>query len=148
MINDHTSFEIVTSSWFEPRDARLAIIGISRGVPRRQPSGYRRYSKLYPGPWFKSVDAQEFCDRYFAEVLGKLDPARVVEDLRAMARGRTAVLVCYEPPPPDKQWCHRALVSAWLMQTLGLAVPELGHEEKGYGWCHPKLDPLLGVSRP
>ena len=39
--------------------------------------------------------------------------------------------------------CHRGLVSAWLHDLLGLEVPELFHEEKGFGWQHPKLPPEL-----
>ena len=42
-----------------------------------------------------------------------------------------------------RRWCHRALVSAWLSDTLGLIVPELGHEDRGHGWSHPKLHPTL-----
>jgi hypothetical protein len=135
--------QIFTSSWFVPRATDCLIIGISRGTPRGQKAGYRRYPKLSPGPWFRSIDPQEFCSRYFEEVLAQLDPATVVAELTAMAGQRKAVLVCYEPPPPDERWCHRALVSAWLWSTLGLAVPELGCECEGVGWQHPKLHPSL-----
>jgi hypothetical protein len=30
-------------------------------------------------------------------------------------------------------------VSAWLSDTLGLEVVEVGHEQLGCGWRHPKL---------
>jgi len=52
-------------------------------------------------------------------------------------------MVCWEHPPPSPSWCHRALVSAWLFKTIGVAVPEVGHEDAGFGWQHPKLHPTL-----
>jgi hypothetical protein len=72
-----------------------------------------------------------------------LDAQEVVNDLIARANGQIPVLVCFEPPPPDPQWCHRGLVSAWLHDELGLRIPEVGHEDLGFGWAHPKLDPCL-----
>ena len=58
---------IATSSWFTQLDpVRYARIGISRGVPRAQ-SGYRRYPKLNPGPWFNSVANDEYRRRYYDE---------------------------------------------------------------------------------
>ncbi|MFZ1101313.1 MAG: hypothetical protein WAN86_00250 [Hyphomicrobiaceae bacterium] len=58
-----------------------------------------------------------------------------------MAGDRTSTLLCWEPPEPDPKWCHRALVSVWLWENLGLEVPELGQEHEGFGWSHPKLHP-------
>ena len=130
-----------TSCWFTPKPAGHVGIGISRGVPK----GFGHlptYLALAPGPWFKSCSSpQEYAERYFAEILGKLDPHQVVLDLQRLAGGDEPVLVCWEHPPPAAAWCHRALVSAWLSDTLGLIVPELGH--KGHGWSHPKLHPTL-----
>jgi hypothetical protein len=118
----------------------FARIGISRGLPRGLPGGYRRYPRLAPGAWFKSEpDPRVWARRYFDEILAKLDPARVVRELMEMVPGQVPVLLCFEPPPPDPRFCHRALVSAWLHDTLGLQVFELGHEELGCGWSHPKL---------
>jgi hypothetical protein len=79
----------------------------------------------------------------FAEVLSRLDQKAVVSALEAAADGGISTLLCFEAPPPDPAWCHRALVSAWLFDELGLAVPEFGHEALGYGWQHPKLHPSL-----
>lgn len=130
---------ILTSSWFTPLPAGCLKIGISRGTPRGMPAGYRRYPKLAPDRWFNSVSPAEYQQRYFDEILGKLDPAEVVHDLVAMSNGKVPVLVCYEKPPPDMGWCHRALCSAWLHDTVGIEVFELGHETCGCGWKHPKL---------
>jgi len=130
---------VTTSSWISPLPADHVRIGISRSTPRGL-SGYRRYAKLYPGPWFKScASPTEYRDRYFAEILGKLDPQQTVAALTEIAAGGIPTLVCWEGPPPAEAWCHRALVSAWLHDELGIEVRELSHP--GHGWSHPKLHP-------
>jgi hypothetical protein len=134
---------IKTSSWFTKLTARHVRIGCSRGVPH-QIGTYLNYRPLAPGPWFKScATAEEYRHRYFAEILSKLDASRVVSDLAMMADGGIPTLLCWEAPPPNEAWCHRGLVSAWLHDELGLEVPELGHEQLGFGWQHPKLHPSL-----
>ena len=129
---------IVTASWFTPLPEGHRRIGISRGTPRGVPAGYRMYRKLAPGPWFRSVSEAEFERRYFDEVLGRLDPAAVVNELDSMAEGAPAALCCFERAL-DVHFCHRAYVSAWLHDSLGLAVPEFGLQASGCGWSHPKL---------
>jgi hypothetical protein len=134
---------IKTGSWFADVPNGHVRIGISRGAPRRKGLVFKRYPALNPGPWFRSVPPAEYTRRYFDEVLSRLDAQEVVNDLIARANGQIPVLVCFEPPPPDPQWCHRGLVSAWLHDELGLRIPEVGHEDLGFGWAHPKLDPCL-----
>jgi hypothetical protein len=128
---------IVTSSWSTELDATYARIGISRGRPRGQ-RGYRLYKPLAPGAWFRSVTAAEFRTRYLAQ-LSELDPKQVLADLKRLAADKIPALLCFEKPPPDDKWCHRALVSAWLHDTLRIEVVEVGHETAGGGWAHPKL---------
>jgi len=123
---------IKTSSWFTKLPTDHVRIGISRGTPSAQKAPYRNYRQLTPGPWFKScATPQEYAERYFAEVLSKLDPRGVVASLSTMAGGSIPVLLCWEHAPPSPSWCHRALVSAWLFDELGLAVPECEHESLG-----------------
>jgi hypothetical protein len=137
---------IITSSWFTPLPAGYCRIGISRGVPRGQ-KGYRRYSKLNPGPWFNSVSPVRYRQLYFAEVLDALDPEAVVSYLMELSGQQIPVLLCWEAAtPPIRQWCHRALVSAWLHDRLGLQVHEFGLEAHGFGWSHPLLEPSLRQS--
>ncbi|MBI1207229.1 MAG: hypothetical protein GC191_08065 [Azospirillum sp.] len=131
-----------TASWFTPLTAEYLRIGISRGVPRRQPAGYRLFKTLAPGAWFNTVGVEEYRQRYWAEVLDRLDPTRVVAELAALAAGAEPVIVCYEQIGKPG-WCHRAMVSAWLADTLALSVPELGHEQAGHGWHHPLMPPEL-----
>lgn len=129
---------IWTSSWYAPLPDTHARIGISRGVPRRQPAGYRLCRQLSPGTWFNSVSPAEYRARYFGEVLARLNPQTTVDELQKLAGDRIPTLLCYEKPT-DNQWCHRGMVSVWLKETLGLDVYEYGLEHEGCGWSHPKL---------
>lgn len=131
--------KIVTSSWFVALPDGIVRVGISRGTPRGQQS-YKMYRALAPGPWFRSVDYDTYQRRYFG-MLEERDAARVVDDLERLAGGRDVALLCFEPPQPGPKWCHRALVSVWLYEQCGLAVPEYGLEDEGFGWAHPKLPP-------
>jgi hypothetical protein len=118
---------IATSSWFTKLNPEIyARISISRGIPRGQ-TEFRRYPALNPGPWFNSVNEERYKELYFAEVLGPLNPSRTVEELMALAGGKIPVLLCWEPATPRPEWCHRGFVSAWLHDTLGLEVYEVGH---------------------
>jgi hypothetical protein len=132
--------KIVTSSWRTTLPSIYAPIGISRGTPRGR-AGFRRYTRLQPGPWFSTAGLVEFTRLYNEQILGPLDPETVVQDLLALAGDRKPALLCWEPPEPGIEWCHRSLVSVWLWEKLGLEVPELGQEHEGCGWCHPKLHP-------
>ena len=135
---------VVTSSWSTPLPEGYARIGISRGPPRGQ-RGYRTYRALAPGPWLWSVTEEEFCRRYLAQ-LGFLDPRKVLADLTELAGHRMPALLCFEQPPPDPRPCHRGLVSAWFAETVGVIVPEYGHETKGSGWSHPKISAMASAS--
>ena len=108
-------------------------------------AGYRVYHKLGPGPWFNScATPAEYVARYRAEVLAHLNPARVRDELLDLAAGRVPVLCCYERAG-GPQWCHRALVSEWFANTLGLIVPEFGFED---AHNHPLMSPELDPKRP
>lgn len=131
---------VMTASWFTQLPETHAPIGISRGVPRGR-SGYKRYDKLAPGPWFRSVSVEEYTRRYNDEVLGALDPENVIRELEVLAEGGIPTLLCWEPQQPGEQWCHRGMVSQWLHRRMGLEVFELGFEQEGCGDCHPKLHP-------
>jgi hypothetical protein len=118
---------ILTGSWFTQLPATHIKIGISRGVPRGLPAGYRLFKKLAPGPWFNNVSVAEYDRRYKAEILAPLDPATVVAAILDIAGGKTPVLCCYERPD-GKLWCHRAMAAEWLAAYLRRGVPEFGFE--------------------
>lgn len=129
---------IVTACWFSKLDPDVYVrVGISRGTPRGI-AGYRKYSRLNPGPWFARVSAAEYRARYFAEILDPLDPEAVVTDLLKLGDGRVPALCCWEPST-GPAWCHRGFVASWLKDTLNLDVFEVGQEHEGCGWEHPKI---------
>jgi len=132
---------IYTSSWSTALPPTIQKIGISRGVPRRYPAGYRRMTELQPGPWFHSVSADEY-RRRFMEQLAALEARAVVARIHELAGDKpAAALLCYERPDDPAAWCHRGFVAAWLWDELGLDVREWGMEAKGGGLHHPKLPP-------
>jgi hypothetical protein len=129
---------VKTSSWFTQLPEGHVRIGISRGVPRRQPAGYRRFPRLNPGPWFNDrLHPSEFRHRYRTEILDQLDPHAALAELQAIAGDKVPVLVCYERVGGG-QWCHRALVAEWFREEIGLTVPELGYEDLGQAG-HPLM---------
>jgi hypothetical protein len=136
-------------SWFTKLPDHHKRIGISRGVPRRLPPGYRVYRALAPGPWFNSVGIEEFYHLYRTEILGPLDPRTVADDLTRLAEGLVPVMLCYERPSLQSSllagvgdWCHRAMAAEWLAETLGFVVPEVGYEALPQHE-HPLMPPQL-----
>jgi hypothetical protein len=117
---------ILTASWSAQLPAEATTVGISRGTPRGR-AGYRRLPALFPGRWFRSVAPQTYLRRY-AEILARLDPASVRD--RLLTFGDMPVLLCFERAADihsGQCFCHRHLVAQWLEDTLGMAVPEVGH---------------------
>jgi hypothetical protein len=100
------------------------------------PKGFtgRLYTKLAPPPWlfvrFKTMilngrtdEAEEwYVETYQAEVLDKLDPHQVLEEL-----GEDAVVLCYEAKNEDgtPKFCHRHLFAKWLHEHTGVEITEL-----------------------
>jgi hypothetical protein len=120
---------IKTASWFAKLPHDHLKVGISRGVPRGTPAGYRRYGALNPGDWFKSSTIPDYITLY-GILLEQLQPERVADDLLELAPGRVPVLVCFENPTAIAKgecWCHRHLVAQWLEDKLGMRVEEVGH---------------------
>ncbi len=91
-------------------------VGISIGAPRGWKG--RRYLALAP-TWAMLKMSQADYITHFREILAKLDPEKVANDL-----GDNAILLCWES---FNVWCHRRWVAEWLEQSLGIEVPELGH---------------------
>ena len=58
---------------------------------------------------------EQYIKRFQKEILKKLDPRKVVEDLYRLADGKAPCLICYERPT---DFCHRHLVAEWLAKKL------------------------------
>lgn len=82
----------------------------------------RQYKKLAPTfrifiKYKNDGDEEYYTEHFYKEVLEKLDPQRVLEEL-----GTHAILLCYETP--DK-FCHRKIVAKWLLDKTGTIITEL-----------------------
>ena len=119
---------IKTGSWFSPIPRDHVRVSISRYVPRGMPAGYKLFRVLAPGPWFNTTGPTEYLLRYNAEVLAKLDPAGVVEEVKNLAAGHVPVLCCFESTASiaaGEHWCHRHMVAQWIEDRLGIQVAEV-----------------------
>lgn len=135
-----------TGSWLAKLPDDHIKIGISRGVPRGLPAGYRLFKRLAPGPWFNSVSPIEYDRLYRAEILARLDPKVVVANITELAGGRIPVLCCYESKP-NWEWCHRAMTARWLADATGRPVPEFGFEHLSQHE-HPFMPTVLRPQAP
>ena len=136
-----TSGTIETSFSFEPKQEKtfadcttyFANVKnvISHYVPisicGKAPDGWKglEYRKLAPKWWFfkewKENHDNDFYVRNFKkEVLDRLDPHKVWDDLRKLSNGAPFALVCYEKPD---DFCHRHLVAEWL-RDAGYEISE------------------------
>lgn len=133
--------EIVTSSWSTKLPPEIQRIGISRGMPRGQPGGYRMLKELAPGPYFNSLGPAEY-HRRFMEQLKALDARVILAKIEELSGAKTtAALLCFEKPNDPSAWCHRGQVAGWFADELGIKVCEYGLESAGSSWQHPKLLP-------
>jgi len=81
----------------------------------------KSYPALFPKWSFYSkykIDGDEkaYEEEYRRQVLDKLNPVKVYEDLEH------AVILCWEG---SGKFCHRRLVAQWLYEKLGVTVDEL-----------------------
>jgi len=117
--------KIYTASWFTYFGP--GRIGISRGSPRGVAGGYKMYRALAPTrDILQNENAQAaYRERFFAEVLDKLDPQDVLVELEKRSQDGLAVMMCFEKPPfHENNWCHRRMVAEFLERETGLVVEE------------------------
>lgn len=99
---------------------RLVPISISLKTPS-EAGQIARYPALAPS-WsildeYKNHGGSwaQYKERFYAEILAKLDARKVFADLVMMSGGRPFALCCYEA---DRTRCHRSLVADWLNREL------------------------------
>ncbi len=87
----------------------------------------RQYKKLAPRYWFfkkykEDGDKEFYTEQYYKEVLDKLDPKQVYEEI-----GEDAVVECWEGKDKNgkNKFCHRHIFAKWIYDNLGIEVKEL-----------------------
>jgi uncharacterized protein YeaO (DUF488 family) len=96
-------------------------VAISGAVPKDYKG--KRYKKLAPS-WnlvneYKTgiINEKQYKDRYYKEVLSKLNARDVYNEI-----GEDAILLCYEKPG---EFCHRRIVAEWIFDNIQILVSEL-----------------------
>lgn len=91
-------------------------------IAMKHPPGFKGvcYPALFPkwsflSKYFNDHDETAYTRAYYNQVLSKLDPVKVLNELEG------ATLLCWESP---EKFCHRHLVAAWLKQHTGADVLE------------------------
>lgn len=95
----------------------------------KSPEGYKglEYKKLAPSwsiysEWkYQHHNNSIYIDRFYKEILDKLDPLVVEQELlNRVVRGMSFCLICYEKP---NDFCHRHIVADW-MRKAGINIQE------------------------
>lgn len=126
--------QIYTSYYSNPHlrelsHGEVAKISISLYPPKGWvENGGLHYFPLCPTEdMFKHVKRTGDKDVYVKELLeylNKFDARFVYDALMEMSGGKPVVLLCYEKPTTGI-YCHRQVVSKWIVDNLGIDVPEL-----------------------
>jgi hypothetical protein len=122
--------ELYTSHWRSPllADVDAQIVSISRGEPRwRLPFRFRRLRQLAPGTeaWSHKADREAFENAYQRQ-LQEIGAEPILERLEEIGAGKPAILLCWERLDKPGEWCHRQLLSRFLLDEAGIVLPELG----------------------
>lgn len=113
---------MITSNFASIPDTTPGAISVSRYAPRYK--RYKCYKALAPGQWYKSAPIEKYIPLYM-EILSRLNPQQVFDDLIALGSSHEPILLCYEPPGATlDSFCHRRLFADWLYRELGIFVPE------------------------
>ena len=102
---------------------------IARWAPRGTPAGFRIYKLLAPRRDMLKLECEPYRRIYFEDILGKLDPQQVSDDLHELAGDAEPVLLCWEKQADieaGKTYCHRHMVAEWFKAHLDIDVPEIG----------------------
>lgn len=101
---------------------KIIPIGISRSVPRFVQ--VKRCMALAPS-WELMKAPEEEYEPLYKELLSRLNPFQVLEQIERMADRKPFALLCYEKP---NEFCHRHLVAKWLEDSTGIQICEFGVE--------------------
>jgi hypothetical protein len=105
-------------------------VSIARYAPKGI-EGLAVFRALAPGKWFNqppyNSSFEIYRTQYERDILGRLNPKAVYDQLHELTFPHEPVLLCWEKNPvcdPD-DWCHRRIVADWFEQELGVKVPEM-----------------------
>ena len=115
---------MLMTSYFARSAEEPGAVSIARFPPKWY-TGTRYLPLAPPAALLQIGDWDEYRRRYHEEVLSVLDPDAVLRDLGVDGALHDIVLLCFEK---ERAHCHRRLVAAWLYETRGIRVPELGEE--------------------
>lgn len=109
---------IYTSYFAKLKSLPKDVIPIS--ICGKAPDWYKglQYKKLAPKydffmKWKENHDNDYYIKCFNEQVLDKLDPMRVYQELCSLAKCDDIALICYEKP---SDFCHRHLVADWLRE--------------------------------
>ena len=102
-------------------------ISVSAFNPKRL-KGEIKCSLKYLAPrykMFKMTEAQYIPE--YLNILQKIDPNRVIQDIKQATQGQDCALMCYEIPT---DFCHRHMIAEWLNKKTKFIVEEWFEEVK------------------
>lgn len=124
---------IYTSNYDELGNSMYLTYSISGDRGKRVNYEKRCYPKLAPKKsfweiWHNNIgkipeeeNNKYYVEKYWNEVLSKLDPESVYNELNH------SILLCYEK---NTDFCHRHIVAAWFELFLGEIIPEINREKE------------------
>jgi len=87
-----------------------------------------KYTALAPGEWFNQYPYKgnfaEYRAKYYLDVLMKLDPIKVYNDIYSLVKEEEPVILCWERLKKPGEFCHRQIVAEWLSNELQISVCE------------------------
>ncbi len=122
---------IYTSNYDEHGNSMYLTYSISGDRGKKVNYEKRCYSKLAPKKsfweiWHNNIgkiseeeNNKYYVEEYFKEVLSKLDPESVYNELNH------SILLCYEK---NTDFCHRHIVAAWFELFLDITIPEINKQ--------------------
>lgn len=98
--------------------AGIVPISISVGKFKTCDSLQKKYLPL--APTWAMLKANYSWDDYKKNILSKLDQAKVLKDLEALAEGKPFAILCFEK---DESTCHRSIAAEWF-RSSGIEIKE------------------------
>lgn len=119
--------KVYTTYFAKLRSLPTNIVPVS--ICAKPPVGFTglQYKKLAPTGdflWkykYENQDKDYYVSCFTSQILAKLNPEQVINELSEMSCGKDVALVCYEKP---SDFCHRHLVANWLTSNTDFNVEE------------------------